>query len=355
MPKIILTTGGTGGHIFPALAVAEQLRLKTPEADILFIGSNYGPEKKFAENAGLKFAGLNVRGILGRGLQAPLAFFNLAMAIPEAIRLIRKFKPDCMAGFGSYASFAPIIAGHFCKVPILLHEQNAIPGSSNRFLSKFARKICTSLPNTSGFDNKKCIFTGNPVRGSIRCVHYDNRREHSKRLFVLGGSQGAHALNAYMVTILENLKANGIEIIHQTGKNDWEMVTKEYERYGYQSSCVRPFIDNIAEVYDWADIVLCRSGASTIAELCAAGLPAIFVPFPAAIHDHQTKNAIALEKAGAARLVPEDRIEDTGELVLNLLGKPSELNKMSKNAMKLAKPDAAAEVADILVNFSLKN
>lgn len=345
MHKIILTTGGTGGHIFPAIAVAEQLRIADPNVKILFIGSNYGPEKELAEKAGLDFAGLNVRGVLGRGVHAPIALLKLAMAIPHAYSLIKKFKPDCIAGFGGYASFAPVIAGFLSHVPILLHEQNAIPGSSNLFLSKFARTICTSLPNTSGLEKKKCIFTGNPVRKAIGLARTRKRgKSNSKRLLVLGGSQGARALNAYLPKILDELKKNNVEIIHQTGNNDWETTTKEYEKHGYNASCVRPFIEDIAKVYAWADIVLCRSGASTVAELCMAGLPAVFVPFPAAIHDHQTKNARALEMAGAAFIVPEDNIGEAGNFLLALLNEPEKLEKMSENALKLATPDAAADV-----------
>ncbi len=345
MHKIILTTGGTGGHIFPAIAVAEQLRISWPNVEILFIGSNYGPEKDLAEKAGIEFAGLNVRGVLGRGFRAPIALLKLAMAIPIACKLIKKFKPDCIAGFGGYASFAPVIAGFWVHVPILLHEQNAIPGSSNLFLSKFARTICASLPNTEGIDKKKIIFTGNPVRKAIGVARTGKRGEsNSRRLLVLGGSQGAHALNVYLPKILDELKKNNVEIIHQTGNKDWKVTAKEYEKHGYNASCARPFIEDIATAYAWADIVLCRSGASTVAELCMAGLPAIFVPFPAAIHDHQTKNARALEMAGAACLVPEDKIGEAGNILLDLMNKPEKLEKMSENALKLATPDAAAGV-----------
>lgn len=349
MHKIILTTGGTGGHIFPALAVAEQFRIAEPKVEILFIGSNYGPEKELTEKAGLEFVGLNVRGVLGRGLRAPIALFKLAKAIPQAYNLIKKFNPDCIAGFGGYASFAPVLAGFLYNVPILIHEQNAIPGSTNLFLSRFAKKVCISLPNTYGVNQKKCIVTGNPVRKAIsKARSCKSGKSRTKRLLVLGGSQGAHALNSYLPLILDDLKMNNVEIIHQTGNADWEITNKAYEAHGYEHDCVRPFIDNIAEVYAWADIVLCRAGASTVAELCTAGLPAIFVPFPAAIHDHQTKNARALEIAGAGYLVPENNINEIDNILLDLFNTPEKLDRMSENALKLAKPDAANSVVNAI-------
>lgn len=355
MRRIILTTGGTGGHIFPAIAVAEQIRNLYPEAELLFIGSNYGPEKKFAENAGLEFVGLNVRGVMGRGIKAVNALMRLGLAIPQAMRIIKKFNPDRIAGFGGYASFAPILAGHFCNIPILLHEQNAIPGSCNRLLSRYARKICISLPHTTGFDEQKCILTGNPVRSAISGIK-DARHEESgrrpSRLLVLGGSQGAHALNIYVQSILDELHASNIEIIHQTGSKDREEVSRAYAKHGYSPECARDFIDDMANAYAWADIVLCRSGASTVAEICAAGLPAVFVPFPGAIHDHQTKNAEVLEKSGACRMVPEDKIENVGSIILNLLDNPGKLENMSRNVLKLARPNAARDVAKILESFA---
>lgn len=349
MYKFILTTGGTGGHIFPALAVAESLRENFPDCEILFIGANYGLERELAMKASIKFIGLNAHGILGKGFAAPLALLHLLSSIPKAIKIIKEFKPDCTVGFGNYASFAAIIASQICNIPTILHEQNAIPGTTNKICSKFAKKICLSLPNTEGFNSKKCILTGNPIRKEICQITFSKRQKKcTRRLLVLGGSLGARALNKYICDNLSLFKENNIEIIHQTGQKEWEKVFFTYARHNYHPKNVKPFISKMSEAYAWADLILCRAGASTVAEICAVGLPAILVPFPHAIHDHQTQNAKFLEKIGGAILVPEENITQVGELVIKYLKDSDGLLGMSKNILKLARPDAANNVVAVI-------
>lgn len=345
MEKVILTTGGTGGHIFPALAVAEELRKRNPEMRILFIGSLYGPEARLAQQAGIEFKGLHVRGFLGRGLRAVPAFFDMGLAVAKAIAAVAAFKPDVVAGFGGYASFAPVMAAYICRKPIVLHEQNAIAGTGNKFLAAMADKICVSLPDTKGFA-KETVVTGNPVRASIRGL--GPKKKPGKNLLVLGGSQGAHRLNTFMVEILPRLKEAGVEIRHQCGEKDLAATREAYASNGMNPECVSAFIDDMASVYAWADLAICRSGASTVAELCACGLPAVFVPFPAAIHDHQTVNARILADAGAAILVPENELESlrNGGVLVDLLNEPDKLHEMSKKTYSFARPDAAGEIAN---------
>lgn len=343
MDKVILTTGGTGGHIFPALALAGAIREKYPRADILFMGSQYGPESGLAQKAGLRFVGLPVRGFLGRGPRAVPALFRLGWSLLRAIKELKDFKPDAIAGFGGYASFAPLFAARLQKVPMLLHEQNAIAGASNRFLSRYAEKICVSLPNTRGFA-KEVVLTGNPVRQELVATGQKSRLFGAgRRLLVLGGSQGAHGINMFMAETAPALAGAGLEIWHQTGQKDLQSVRAAYERAGADNIRVEPFIDNMAEAYAWADMAFCRSGATTIAELCVMGLPSLLVPFPAAIHDHQTINAEILTRGGAARMIPENELdrEKTAKLVLDSMADKMELEKMSLAARKLAKPDAA--------------
>ena len=280
MDNILLTTGGTGGHIFPALAVAEELRRRNPNANLLFVGSLYGPEERLMRQAGIPFEGLPVRGLLGRGFKAVGAGAQMALAVAKAVGIIRRFKPDVVAGFGGYAAFAPMLAARLMGVPGVLHEQNAIAGASNRFLARIARRVCISLPNTSGFDMKKCVFTGNPVRAAVTAVGQLSRQRQSRRLLVMGGSQGAHALNAFMLDNLAEFRGAGVEIRHQTGVTDEGSVRAAYVAAGYAPECVSAFIDDMAGAYAWADVALCRAGASTVAELCAAGLPSVLVPFP---------------------------------------------------------------------------
>ena len=353
MDKILLTTGGTGGHIFPALAVAEEVRRRDPRAQLLFVGSEYGPEGRLSARAGIDFAGLPVRGFLGRGFRALGAAARMSVAVGKALALVRGFRPDAVAGFGGYAAFAPMLAARLSGVPALLHEQNAVAGTSNRVLARLAARVCVSLPGTQGFPAEKCVLTGNPVRAAI--AQAAKLREGAagrgtKRLLVLGGSQGAHSLNALMPRLLGRLRTEGVDIRHQCGEKDLEATRAAYAAAGYAPECVSTFIDDMAEAYAWADLALCRAGASTVAELCAAGLPSVLVPFPAAIHDHQTRNAEVVAGAGAGRLVQERDFArtDMGELLSGLLGDADGLAAMGRAAQTLARPDAAAAVADAL-------
>ena len=350
MDNIILTTGGTGGHIFPALAVAEELRRRNPNANLLFVGSLYGPEERLMRQADIPFEGLPVRGLLGRGFKAVGAGAQMALAVGKAVGILRRFKPDVVAGFGGYAAFAPMLAARILGVPGVLHEQNAIAGASNRFLARLARRVCISLPNTSGFDMKKCVFTGNPVRAAVSAVGQVDRHRQTRRLLVMGGSQGAHALNAFMLENLAEFRGAGVEIRHQTGITDEGSARAAYVAAGYAPECVSAFIDDMAGAYAWADVALCRAGASTVAELCAAGLPSVLVPFPYAIHDHQTRNAEMLTRSGAAVLVPEGRmaVQGMSDILLRLLTMPGEREPMAAAALAAARPDAAARVVAVL-------
>lgn len=343
MEKVILTTGGTGGHIFPALAVAQALREINPAIELLFVGGMYGPEAEMASRAGIPFAGLNTRGILGRGLRAIPALYEDFRAVFRAVSILRRFGPCAVASFGGYASFAPAVAAIVLRVPLLLHEQNAVAGMSNRLLARWARTICVSLPQTEGL-TASCVVTGNPVRREI-ARGVGARMRPGKRLLVLGGSQGAHALNMWVVANILALKNAGVEILHQTGSRDLAMVRDAFSASGLPEENAQAFIHDMPAAYGWADLALCRSGASTVAELCAAELPAILVPFPAAIRDHQTVNARKLETVGAAKLVPEAELDQAIGIILNVLNNPALLNQMSRGAANLARPEAAMNVA----------
>ena len=348
--NILLTTGGTGGHIFPALAVAEEVRRRHPQARLLFVGSLYGPEARLVRTAGIPFEGLPVRGFLGRGLRSVEAGFRMTWSVGKALGIVRRFNPDVVAGFGSYAAFAPMLAARLLGLPTMLHEQNAIAGASNRVLAKLARRICLSLPDTEGFDPAKCVLTGNPVRAGVNEAGRLPRARGARRLLVMGGSQGAHALNTFIVEHLGALREAGVDIRHQTGSADEASVRAAYTAAGYDPSCVTAFIDDMAAAYAWADVALCRSGATTVAELCAAGLPSVLVPFPYAIHDHQTRNAEVLTRSGAAVLVPEGRmaVQGMSDILLRLLTMPGEREPMAAAALAAARPDAAARVVAVL-------
>lgn len=355
MDALLLTTGGTGGHIFPALAVAEEARRRWPSARLLFAGSLYGPEARLCAEAGIDFAGLPVRGFLGRGVRALGAAGRMGVSVLKALALVRRFRPDAVAGFGGYAAFAPMLAARLLGVPGILHEQNAVAGTSNRLLARLARTVCVSLPETEGFAPGRMVVTGNPVRAAICGVGAArDAGRGTRRLLVLGGSQGAHALNLMLPELLPRLRAAGVEIRHQCGERDLERTRAAYAAAGEDPMRVTAFIDDMAAAYAWADMALCRAGASTVAELCAAGLPSVLVPFPAAIHDHQTRNAAVLARAGAARLVQERDVARTdvaGE-ILGILGDPAVRAGMGTAALTLARPDAASAVADVLAEVA---
>lgn len=346
MKRVLLTTGGTGGHIFPALAVAEELRRQFDGIELLFMGSQNGLEKRLAEKAGINYIGLPVHGVLGKGFGAVSALARLGMALPKALRIVREFSPDCAAGFGSYAAFAPLLAARLLRVPSILHEQNAVAGASNRVLAKFCDRICTSLPDTTGFDERHIVQTGNPVRKAIMQVGTRPRDFLGKHLLVMGGSQGAHAINMYICDLLPRLKELGIEICHQTGNGDEEAVKAAYAEAGMENCRVAAFFDNMAQIYSWADLAVCRAGASTVTELCAAALPSILVPFPYAIHDHQTYNALAMEKAGAAKVFAQKDVTSDvlGDQIRNIMGSKDVLKAMASSALCLASPEAASNV-----------
>ncbi|MDR3357820.1 MAG: undecaprenyldiphospho-muramoylpentapeptide beta-N-acetylglucosaminyltransferase [Desulfovibrio sp.] len=350
MRNVILTTGGTGGHIFPALAVAEEMRRQYPGLRLKFVGSLYGPEKEIMREKDISFEGLPVRGVLGRGPRAVAAAGMMAAAVAKAAGIVRRCKPQVVLGFGGYASFAPMLAAALLGVPSVLHEQNAAAGASNRLMGRFARRVCLSWPGTPGFARTKCVLTGNPVRAGIRAAGRETRGHRTRRLLVLGGSQGARALNVLLSEILPRLAAAGVEIRHQSGRNDEHDTRRAYASAGYSPKCVSAFIDDMAEAYRWADLVMCRAGASTTAELCVAGLPAVLVPFPYAAYDHQTHNARILEKAGAAVLLPESglRPDRAGELLLELLENEERRGRMSLAALGMARPDAATRVIAVL-------
>ncbi|MDR2744716.1 MAG: undecaprenyldiphospho-muramoylpentapeptide beta-N-acetylglucosaminyltransferase [Desulfovibrio sp.] len=354
MKNVILTTGGTGGHIFPALAVAEEIRRQYPDLRLKFVGSLYGPEKDLALKKGIPFEGLAVHGFLGRGLRAIAAGGMMAAAVAKAAAIVRRCKPQIVLGFGGYASFAPMVAAALLGVPSVLHEQNATAGASNRLMGRFARRICLSWSDTSGFAQTKCVLTGNPIRADVCAAGRETRGRPTRRLLVLGGSQGARALNALLPKILPRLAAAGLEIRHQSGKNGEHDARQAYASAGYAPECVDAFIDDMAEAYRWADLVMCRAGASTLAELCAVGLPAVLVPFPYAARDHQTLNARILEKAGAAVLLPESELrpDNTGDLLLGLFENEARRRLMSLAALKTARPDAAARVIAVLREVS---
>jgi UDP-N-acetylglucosamine--N-acetylmuramyl-(pentapeptide) pyrophosphoryl-undecaprenol N-acetylglucosamine transferase len=360
--KVILTTGGTGGHIFPALAVAEEIRRVCPAADLLFVGGEYGQERQLAAGAGLEYLGLPVRGVFGRGIKAMGALAGLLRGIVLAGKKIRSFKPDLIIGFGGYAAAASLIAGKLGGVPIMIHEQNSTPGVTNRFMGHLAHKVCISLPNARKyFKAEKTVLTGNPVRKSIAKLYTEQAQRRGadkivRNLLVLGGSQGAMAINNAVLQDLPLLFEAGFNVRMQTGERDYPRVAGLVKDYPADRISVSAFIEAMDEAYAWADLALCRAGATTVAELAVASLAAVFIPFPEATHNHQYFNAQQMQSAGAALVLEQKEIRPglLGRMLKNLSGQPDTVNAMSEAAFSLAAPFAAEhvvkEVAGILAS-----
>ncbi|SMF01010.1 undecaprenyldiphospho-muramoylpentapeptide beta-N-acetylglucosaminyltransferase [Desulfovibrio gilichinskyi] len=343
--RIVITTGGTGGHVFPALAVADKIQEKFPQCEILFLGGK-GAEKDMVKRAGLQFIGLPARGVLGGGFKRIFGSFWIIKAFVLSLKELIGFKPDAVIGFGGYAGFCPVFAAWILGIPTAIHEQNSVPGISNRILGKISKMVFTSFEDTNGaFPADKIEVVGNPVRKEI--IDFGGKAK-DKSILIFGGSQGAAAINSAIIEALPVLKGAGISLRHQTGKDDFERVKAEYKKAGVNSMGVSPFIHDMSAAYSDAQLVICRAGASTVFEIAAAGKPAIFIPFPHATHDHQTGNAMCLEKLGAAKVIPQDKL--TGKVlaneILKLISDQDALQEMGKQALKFARPDAAAAIVD---------
>ena len=353
MKRAMLTTGGTGGHIFPALAVARELCAMHPGLELLFVGGE-GPEGKLAREAGLAFEGLPVRGVLGKGVQAAPALLRMGMSMFSAAGIVMRFKPQVVAGFGGYAGFCPVLAAKFLGRPCAVHEQNSVPGVTNRILSRVVDTVLTAYPDEArAFPCAKVLLAGNPVRPEIAGIARDSvSRPSSGRVLVLGGSQGARAINRAVASAWPRLAQAGVTLWHQTGPREYESVANLYR--GQERVQVEPFIKDMAEAYSWADLVIGRAGASTLAELACVGLPSILVPFPYATHDHQSVNASYLGRAGAAVVIAEKDL-DAGQLaqiIADILGDPAKLAAMGRAAASQAKPDAARIIASELTRLA---
>ncbi|OLN25840.1 UDP-N-acetylglucosamine--N-acetylmuramyl-(pentapeptide) pyrophosphoryl-undecaprenol N-acetylglucosamine transferase [Desulfovibrio sp. DV] len=362
MTRIILTTGGTGGHIFPALAVAEALRRLEPEADLLFMGGA-GPEGELATKAGLPFIGLPAKGVFGRGLRALAAPFWMARAFGLAVSHIRTFTPDVVAGFGGYAGFIPVAAARLMGVPTAIHEQNSVPGVTNKVLGRVVDRIYVTYPDTTGaFPAKRTVRLGNPIRAGIAAP--SPAHPGSKHLLVLGGSQGARAINDAVMAILPQLLDAGVKVRLQAGRADFDRIGAHAADIlagrphlgGGPDVVIENFIDDMAAAYAWADLVLARAGATTLAEVTAAGKPSFLIPFPFATHDHQSVNAAFLAKAGAAEVVAQSALPgfDLAGALVTLLADPDRLAAMGRAAANEALPDAAERIAAALLGMAVK-
>ena len=350
--RVIVAGGGTGGHLFPGIAVADALR-KNHGAEVRFVGSMHGIERDLVPQNGYPVDLLPVRGLRGKSLTASLAALrDAAVSLAKARAILASFAPDPAVGVGGYVAFPAIFAAWRKGVPIVLLEQNAAMGLTNRLLQRLAVRICVSFAETAEALGPRAVLTGNP----IRFARPDREREapvgRRLRLLVFGGSAGARKLNQVVPAAL-GLMRQPLEVRHQTGRSEERAVREAYDAQGVEAR-VEPFIDDMGAAYSWADLVLCRAGASTIAELTVLGCPAILVPYPHATGDHQTENARPLAAAGAAWLVPDSGLTAEGlrENLEILQASPEKLEIAGRAARGLGRPEALQAVTDVCVAAS---
>lgn len=353
---VMILAGGTGGHVFPALAVAEALAARS--VPVVWMGTERGLEGRVVPAAGLPLEALRVRGLRGKGrlgwVTAPLM---LARALWQALGALRRHRPRSVLGMGGYVAGPGAVAAWLLRRPLVIHEQNAIPGFTNRLLARLARRVLT------GFDRPfpgapAARFVGNPVRRAIAELPAPEARLAGRtgpaRLLVVGGSLGALALNRTVPAALARLPAGTRpQVRHQAGERTLEVAREAYAGAAVPAQ-VSAFIEDMAEAYAWADLVICRAGALTVSELAAAGVPALFVPFPHAVDDHQAANAGFLVDAGAAEMIREADLDPdalAGTLV-RLLGDRAALAAMAGRARALGRPQAAAAVADVCLEVA---
>ena len=347
---VLIMAGGTGGHVFPALAVAE--RLRADGVEVVWMGTRAGLEARVIPEAGIEMEWVSISGLRGKGLMRLLgAPLKLVRALYQAVAIVRRRAPCAVLGMGGFVTGPGGVAARLLGVPLLVHEQNSVAGLTNRLLSKIAARVMEAFPGSLPDVPGGALETGNPVRGPITempepAVRFA-AREGRPRLLIVGGSLGAAVLNETVPKALAVLDgAVRPEVWHQTGTRNLEAARDHYREAGVEARVV-PFIEEMSEAYGWADLVICRAGALTIAELAAVGVGSLLVPYPYAVDDHQSGNARFLSEAGAARLVPQPEltVEALVTMLEELLGDRAALLDMAEAARRLGKPEATETVA----------
>lgn len=354
--SILVAAGGTGGHIFPALAVADELQKR--DIDVVWVGTRSGLEARLVPDAGIDIRWIDITGLRGKGLLSTLgAPLKLIRACWQSIVLVRELQPNAVLGMGGFVTGPIGLASFLLRKPLVLHEQNAVAGMTNRYLSRVAKRVLAALPGA--FPTRvKDEVVGNPLRSTIEehaLAFSDSLQEKDitapLNILIVGGSQGARVLNEQLPKAIDEVSVD-INVRHQTGRHDIDSVKRAYEAFARKNLHVEvlPFIDDMIDAYRWSDLVVCRAGAMTVAELAAMGLPSVLVPFPHAVDDHQTKNARYLSESGAAVLMPENHFNSAGlaARITELHHDRSALYNMALAARGCHQANATIHVADAL-------
>jgi UDP-N-acetylglucosamine--N-acetylmuramyl-(pentapeptide) pyrophosphoryl-undecaprenol N-acetylglucosamine transferase len=352
--RLLIAAGGTGGHIYPGIAVAKELMRRDPQAVVRFVGTARGLENKLVPQAGFELSIIESAGLKNVGAVARArGLLLLPKSFLAARSLIKAFRPDVVIGAGGYVSGPVLLTAALLKLPTLVMESNALPGWTNRVLARFVDKAAVSFDEAVPFFKGKAVVTGNPVRREFFEIGPRLRDGKEFSLLVFGGSQGARAINQAMVAALPalgSLKAV-LRITHQTGEADFSTVDSGYAAASWgERAEVRKYINNMVDAFAGADLIICRAGATTTAELIAAGKASVMVPFPLAADDHQRKNAEAMAAAGAGRMILQRELTGArlADEILNLVGAPERVTEMEAAARKLARGDAAAAVVELI-------
>jgi UDP-N-acetylglucosamine--N-acetylmuramyl-(pentapeptide) pyrophosphoryl-undecaprenol N-acetylglucosamine transferase len=364
--RVLIAAGGTGGHIYPGIAVAQEIMRRDAKAMVRFVGTARGLESRLVPQAGFELTLIDSSGLKNVSLGARVRGLSmLPKSFLSTLSLLREFKPDVVVGAGGYVSGPVVLTAALTKRPTLVMESNALPGWTNRVLARFVDRAAVSFEEALPFFRGKAVVTGNPVRREFFEIPKKTRNPNEFSILVFGGSQGARAINEAMIAGLPILKSCpvGLRVKHQTGPSDFERVEAAYRDAGWILDAgerqadslsyiaeVRSYIDNMVDDFAKADLVICRAGATTTAELIAAGKAALMIPFPFAADDHQRKNAEALESSGAARMILQQQL--TGERlareIIELAQQPSKVDEMEASIRKLQRGDAAAAAVDII-------
>lgn len=357
--RVLIAAGGTGGHIYPGLAVAKEIMRRDANSVVQFVGTERGLEKRLVPKAGFELSFIEITGLKNVGLMGQLrGLWLLPKSFIEAWKLIRKFRPDVVVGAGGYVSGPVLLTAAFMRAPTLVMDSNALPGFTNRRLARFVDKAALTFPEAMPFFPGKGVVTGNPVRHEFFDVPDKSREPNRFRLLVFGGSQGARGINKAVGESLSYLapKSDVLHITHQTGVHDFGSVKESYLAAKWSNADVREYIDDMVSEFSKADVIVSRAGATTCAELSAAGKAAIMIPLPTAADDHQRKNAEALQTAGAARMILQRDL--TGEVlakeIAELIDAPERVNAMGAASRKLARSDAASSTVDLIEQLAIK-
>ena len=353
--RVLIAGGGTGGHIYPGIAIAREIRRRDPAAELLFVGTERGLEMKIVPAEGFRLETITISGLKGRGRFKQLkSLLAIPKSLLDARRILQRFQPSVVVGVGGYSSGPPVLMAALIGIPAMLQEQNALPGLTNRLLARVVRKVATAFRECEAYFGSKAVLTGNPVRADFSQVPA-RRGTEPFTLLVFGGSQGAQPINQSVIEALAILKPQiqDLKVIHQTGEREFPRIKQAYEAMKVDAD-IRPFFSDIPVQFAAADLLVCRAGATTLAELTVAGKPAILVPFPQAADDHQRKNAEALAQAGAAEMILQKDLNGPAlaARIRYYFEHREELRRMEHNSQALGRPDATERIVDLVEELS---